>query len=60
MVEYFMKCREGVCVVLMMLKEYFKYLLILIPVLLFMNDVDEEQEVRKIVDVFNKYFRKDS
>jgi hypothetical protein len=44
---------------LMLLKEYFKYLLILIPVLMFMNDVDTEQESRKIVDVFNKYFRKD-
>jgi len=55
-----MKCKEEVYIVLMLLKEYFKYLLILIPVLLFMNNVDEEQEARKIVDVFNKYFRKDS
>ena len=43
---------------LMLLKEYFKYLLILIPLLFFMNDVDEEQESRKIVDSFNKYYKK--
>ena len=43
---------------LMLLKEYFKYLLILIPLLLFIEDVDKEQECRKIVDTFNKYYRK--
>ena len=41
----------------MLLKEYFKYLLILIPLLFFMNDVDEEHESRKIVDSFNKYYK---
>jgi len=43
---------------MMFLKEYLKHILLLVPLLLFVADMETEQEHRKIVEAFNKYYKK--
>jgi hypothetical protein len=43
---------------LIFLKEYLKYLLLLIPLILFIEEQEKEQECKNFVDSFTKHLKK--